>query len=97
MVNLPTFMLMTQSQMTEKQESCYALTPPTVSSKKGSMVTMENEERSITRNSSFFQTINHQPDAKPVNGSSVITSGVDKTAVPARMCCNTLPGKPSRQ
>ena len=43
--------------------------PMTVVSKKGSMITAEGENRTVTRNSSFFKNVN-QPAVSPGNGES---------------------------
>ena len=52
-----------------KRETVYDPTPMTVVSKKGSMITAEGDNRTVTRNSSFFKNV-YQPAAGLGNDGS---------------------------
>ena len=52
-------MLVKKPSAVSKDQTAYDPTPMTVVGKKGSMITAESENRIVTRNSSFFKTLNH--------------------------------------
>ena len=63
------------SEGVSKGATVYNPTPLTVVDKKGSTITAQNENRTVTRNSSFFKTldqsvINHDDDQSRVSGLS---------------------------